>query len=159
MLISINIKFPDLHLPVSWQFMMIKFIKIRLVLKKLFSKQRMSSVKLYFFFSCYVFRQQFSYFFFAKHVKCSTICATFPAPAPAPIPQSMTVGAPDIATLSLHLILFSASLTALQNFNPVHSEILFSQRFFCWPLLLPPCTVPSGTPNEDIVQNHLTQHC
>ena len=35
-------------------------------------------------------------------------------------------GTTDIATLSLHLILFSASLTALQNFNPVHSEILFS---------------------------------
>ena len=52
-------------------------------------------------------------------------------------------GTTDIATLSLHLILFSASLTALQNFNPVHSEILFSQLFFCWPLLLPPCTVPS----------------
>ena len=51
-------------------------------------------------------------------------------------------GATDIATLSLHLILFSASLRALQNFNPVHSEILFSQRFFCLPLLLPPCTVP-----------------
>ena len=52
-------------------------------------------------------------------------------------------GTTDIATLSLHLILFSASLTAFQNFNPVHSEILFSQLFFCWPLLLPPCTVPS----------------
>ena len=51
-------------------------------------------------------------------------------------------GTMDLATLSLHLILFSASLTALQNFNPVHSEILFSQRFFCEPLLLPPCTVP-----------------
>ena len=35
----------------------------------------------------------------------------------------------------------SASLRALQNFNPVHSEILLSQRFFCRPLLLPPCTV------------------
>ena len=44
-------------------------------------------------------------------------------------------GATDIATLSPHLILFSASLRALQNFNPVHSEILFSQRFFCRPLL------------------------
>ena len=51
-------------------------------------------------------------------------------------------GATDIATLSLHLILFSASLRALQNFNPVHSEILLSQRFFCRPLLLPPFTVP-----------------
>ena len=51
-------------------------------------------------------------------------------------------GATDVATLSLHFILFSASLTASQNFNPVHSAILFSQSFFCWPLLLPPCTVP-----------------
>ena len=49
-------------------------------------------------------------------------------------------GATGQATLSLHLILFSASLEALQNLNPVHSEILFSQRFSCWPLLL--CTVP-----------------
>ena len=32
-------------------------------------------------------------------------------------------GATDIATLSLHLILFSACLRMLQNFNPVHSEI------------------------------------
>ena len=32
-------------------------------------------------------------------------------------------GATDIATLSLHLILFSAFLRMLQNFNPVHSEI------------------------------------
>ena len=42
-------------------------------------------------------------------------------------------GATDKATLSLHLILFSASLKALQKLNPVHSEILFSQRFSCWP--------------------------
>ena len=51
-------------------------------------------------------------------------------------------GATDIAILSVHLILFSASLRALQNVNPVNSEILLSQRFFCQPLLLPPCTVP-----------------
>ena len=51
-------------------------------------------------------------------------------------------GATDVATLSLHFILFSASLTAWQNFNPVHSAMLFSQRFFCRPLLLPPCNVP-----------------
>ena len=38
------------------------------------------------------------------------------------------LGATDLATLSLHLILFSASFRATQNFNPVHSEILFSQR-------------------------------
>ena len=40
------------------------------------------------------------------------------------------------------LILFSASLRALQNLNSAHSEILFSQRFFCRPLLLLPRTVP-----------------
>ena len=51
-------------------------------------------------------------------------------------------GATDVATLSLHFIWFSASLMAWQNFNPVHSAMLFSQRFFCRPLLLPPCSVP-----------------
>ena len=51
-------------------------------------------------------------------------------------------GATDVATLSLHFILFSAFLTASQNFNPVHSAMLFSQRFFCRPLLLPSCSVP-----------------
>ena len=52
-------------------------------------------------------------------------------------------GATDLATLSLHLIsiLFSDFLRVSQNFNPVHSEMLFSQRFFCRPLLLPSCTV------------------
>ena len=50
-------------------------------------------------------------------------------------------GATDIVTPSLHLILFSASLRALQNFNPVHLEMLLSQRLFFRPLLLPPCTV------------------
>ena len=61
--------------------------------------------------------------------------STAPAPTPAPIPWAMTVEARQTATISLRLILFSASLTALQNFNPV-------QRFFCRPLLLTPCTVP-----------------
>ena len=51
-------------------------------------------------------------------------------------------GATDVATLSLHFILFSASLTAWLYFNPVHLAMLFSQRFFCRLLLLPPCTVP-----------------
>ena len=54
-------------------------------------------------------------------------------------------GATDIATLSLHLILFSASLRVLQNCSPVYSEILFSQRFFCRPLLLPLRTVSCKT--------------
>ena len=39
-------------------------------------------------------------------------------------------GTTDLATLSLYLILFSDSLSASQNFNPVHSEMLFSQWFF-----------------------------
>ena len=68
-------------------------------------------------------------------------------------------GTMELETLSLHLILFSASLRALQNFNPVHSEILFSQRFFCRPLLLPPCTVPCkivlASPDDlDTCPNH-----
>ena len=59
------------------------------------------------------------------------------------------------------LILFSASLRALQNLNPVHSEILFSQRFFCRPLLLPPCTVPckivlASRADLDTCPNHFT---
>ena len=37
----------------------------------------------------------------------------------------LTVGAPGPCN-SLHLILFSDSLKVSQNFNPVHSEILFS---------------------------------
>ena len=64
-----------------------------------------------------------------------------------------------VVTLSLHFILFSASLTASQNFNPVHSALLFSQRFFCRPLLLPPCTVPCkivlASPDDlDTCPNH-----
>ena len=51
-------------------------------------------------------------------------------------------GTTDVAALSLHFILSSTSLTAWQNFNPVHSAMLFSQHFFCQPLLLPPCAVP-----------------
>ena len=51
-------------------------------------------------------------------------------------------GATDLQTLSLHLTLFSDSLRVSQNFNPVYSKMLFSKRFFCRPLLLPPYTVP-----------------
>ena len=39
-------------------------------------------------------------------------------------------GTTDLATLSLYLILFLDSLSVSQNFNPVHSEMLFSQCFF-----------------------------
>ena len=68
-------------------------------------------------------------------------------------------GATDVATLSLHLILFSASLTASQHFNPVHSALLFSQLFSCRPLLLPPCPVPCkivlASPDDfDTCPNH-----
>ena len=68
--------------------------------------------------------------------------------------------ATDIGTLSLQLILFSTSLWVLQNFNPLHSEILFSQRFFRRPLLLPPCTVRckivlTSPADLDTCPNHL----
>ena len=64
--------------------------------------------------------------------------------------------ATDLASLSLHLILLSASLRASQNFSPCRSEMLFSQRFFCQPLLLPPCTVPCkiGSADLDTCANH-----
>ena len=40
-------------------------------------------------------------------------------------------GTTDLATLSLYLFFFfSDSLSASQNFNPVHLEMLFSQWFF-----------------------------
>ena len=57
--------------------------------------------------------------------------------------------------------LFSASLTESQNFNPLHSAILFSQRFFCRSLLLPPCTFPCkivlASPDDlDTCPNHFT---
>ena len=72
-------------------------------------------------------------------------------------------GATDVATLSLHFILFSASLTASQNFNPVHSAMFFSQRFFWRPLFLPPCTVPCkivlASPGDlDTCPNHFNLH-
>ena len=68
-------------------------------------------------------------------------------------------GATDVATLSLHFILFSASLTASQNFNHVHSAMFFSQRFFWRPLFAPPCTVPCkivlASPDDlDTCPNH-----
>ena len=61
---------------------------------------------------------------------CCTCTCTYPV-------VNERWGATDVATVSLHFILFSASLTVWQNFNPVHSAMLFSQRFFCRPLLLP----------------------
>ena len=47
----------------------------------------------------------------------------------------------------------------VENLNPVHSEILFSQCFFCRPLFLPPCTVPCkivlASPDDlDTCPNH-----
>ena len=55
----------------------------------------------------------------------------------------VTIGAPRTKQpFPFYLILLSHSPRASQNLNPVHSEILFSQRFFCLPLLFPPCTVP-----------------
>ena len=70
-------------------------------------------------------------------------------------------GATDVANISLHFVLFSASLTAWQNFNPVHSAMLFSQRFFCRSLLLPPymytvpCKIVLASPDDlDTCPNH-----
>ena len=55
----------------------------------------------------------------------------------------VTIGAPRTKQpFPFYLILLSDSPRASQNLNPVHSEILFSRRFFCLPLLLSPCTVP-----------------
>ena len=55
----------------------------------------------------------------------------------------VTIGAPRTKQpFPFYLILLSDSPRASQNLNPVHSEILFSQRFFCLPLLFPPCNVP-----------------
>ena len=48
----------------------------------------------------------------------------------------------DRATTVLHSSLLSAFRRASPNFNPVHSDTLFSHLLFCLPLLLPPCTVP-----------------
>ena len=56
---------------------------------------------------------------------------------------TMTIGAPRTKQpFPFYLIILSHSPRASQNLNPVHSEILFSQRFFCLPLYLSPCTVP-----------------
>ena len=51
-------------------------------------------------------------------------------------------GATDSAAVSLQLTLFSDSFRVSQNLNPVQSNMLFSQLFFCLPLLFPLCTVP-----------------
>ena len=40
-------------------------------------RSKLSSVECYFCYSCYFFRQQFSYFFFAKGVKCPTTFSSY----------------------------------------------------------------------------------
>ena len=51
-------------------------------------------------------------------------------------------GTLKLATLSLHLVLFSDSVRVpQQNFIPFQSKMWLSQPFFCQPLLLPPCIV------------------
>ena len=67
-------------------------------------------------------------------------------------------GATDVATLSLNFILFSASLTASQNFNLVYLAIS-PNAYLCRPLLLPPCTVPckivlASSDDLDTCPNH-----
>ena len=75
----------------------------------------------------------------------------------------VTIGAPRTKQpFPFYLILVSHSPRASQNLNPVHSEILFSQRFFCLPLLLPPCTVLckivlASPANLGTCQNHFNQ--
>ena len=55
----------------------------------------------------------------------------------------VTIWAPRTKkSFPFYLVLFSHSPRASQNFNPVHSGILLSERIFCLPLLLPPYTVP-----------------
>ena len=57
-----------------------------------------------------------------------------------------TVGAPhELATNIRHSSHSSALLTALLSFKPVQSRMLYSHRFLCLPLLLPPRTVPWRT--------------
>ena len=47
----------------------------------------------------------------------------------------------EFATISFHLVLFSAALVELAKSIPVHSLILSSHLFFCLPLFLFPFTV------------------
>ena len=48
----------------------------------------------------------------------------------------------EFATITFHLVLFSAALVELAKYIPVHSLILSSHLFFCLPLFLFPFTVP-----------------
>ena len=48
----------------------------------------------------------------------------------------------EFATISFHLVLFSAALVELAKSIPVYSLILSSYLFFCLPLFLCPFTVP-----------------
>ena len=67
----------------------------------------------------------------------------------------------ELATIPLHLVLFSAALVELAKSIPDHSLILFSHLFFCLPLLLFPFTVPCrivfAKPEDlEILANHLS---
>ena len=76
----------------------------------------------------------------------------------------VTIGAPRTKQpFPFYLILLSHSPGVSQNLNPVHSEILFSQRFYCLPLLLPRCTVPckmvlASPADLGICPNHFNQY-
>ena len=50
----------------------------------------------------------------------------------------------EFATISFHLVLFSAALVELAKSIPVHSLILSSHLFFCMPLFRFPCPCPVG---------------
>ena len=67
----------------------------------------------------------------------------------------------EFATITFHLVLFSAALVELANSIPVRSLILSSHLFFCLPLFLCPFTVPCRTvfpKPEDLERwpNHLS---
>ena len=66
----------------------------------------------------------------------------------------------NLATLSLHVTLFSDSLRTAQNLSPCPIWMVFTQRFFCVPLFVPPftvfCTVVLASPTDlDRYSNHL----
>ena len=67
----------------------------------------------------------------------------------------------DFATISFHLVLFSAAQVELAKSNPVLSLILTSHLFFCLPFLLFPFTVPcriifTKPIDLETCQNHLS---
>ena len=67
----------------------------------------------------------------------------------------------EFATISFHLVLFSAALVELAKSIPAHSLILSSHRFFCLPLfvfsLTAPCRIVFAKPEDlDTWPNYLS---